>query len=377
MKGAIIIGGHVQGLGLVRILGRLGLDIIVMDTDNMNISRHSKYCSKFIKFDRNSFLDCLFEIGKAGKYIEYALIPTNDLYVGILSQNKEELSKLFVVAVDNWESIEKCYNKRITYQVAQSLEIPIAKTWTPDSIEELKQINIEFPCIIKPAVMHTFYSKMKKKVFLCKNEEELIQNYQTALTIIPKNEVIIQTVINSDSNGLYSACFLFDKTKSVQSFVGRRARQHPPDFGNATTFAQIVESDELLKRSIRILKEISYKGVCEVEYMYDNKKDDYMFLEINPRTWKWHSIAEKANINLLENYMLILDDKAPKVSKNEIKKVSFRHLTTDIPTKFQYFLKGIYKKQKKLPVKYAVFDIKDLKPFIFELIYLPFLIIKR
>ena len=152
------------------------------------------------------------------------------------------------------ESVEKFYNKRLTYQIATDLNIPIANTWAPNSLSELLNLEIEYPVINKPAVMHSFYSKLKK--FLCVIIAELITNYNLTLSVIPSNEVIIQSIIKG-SEHLYSACFLF--IKKIQSFVGRRARQHPPDFGNATTFAQIVDNDELLNISRKLLKKLNIK----------------------------------------------------------------------------------------------------------------------
>ena len=376
MKNVIIIGGHIQALGITRILGKLDFNITILDSTIFNLARHSKFCKKFIKFKKDNLLNKLFELGKTKEYQNSFVFPTNDFHVGILSKNKELLSKYFYIATDDWSSVEKFYNKRLTYQIATDLNIPIANTWAPNSLSELLNLEIEYPVIIKPAVMHSFYSKLKKKVFVCNNKAELIKNYNLTLSVIPSNEVIIQSIIKGGSEHLYSACFLFNKEKEIQSFVGRRARQHPPDFGNATTFAQIVDNDELLNISRKLLKEIKYKGICEVEYKFDEQTKQYKLLEINPRTWKWHSIAEKSNINILENYILLLQGKQKKVN-NKISKSSFRHILTDIPTLFLYKKLGIYKKYKSYPIQYAVWSKSDLRPMIFELIYLPYFLFKR
>tara|TARA_Y100001954_G_C15811781_1_gene605577 strand:+ start:704 stop:1834 length:1131 start_codon:yes stop_codon:yes gene_type:complete len=376
MKKVIIIGGHVQSLGITRILGKLDYKITIIDSTKYNLARHSRFCYNFIKFKNEKLLEKLLEIGQMKQYQNSFVFPTNDYHVEVLSKNKELLSKHFIVASDNWSSVEKCYNKRLTYQIAKDLNIPIAKTWMPNSLEELLNLEIEYPVIIKPAVMHSFYSKLKKKVFVCNNKNDLITNYNLSLSVIPSNEIIIQSIINGGSQHLYSACFLFDRGKEVQSFVGRRARQHPPDFGNATTFAQIVDNNELLNISRNLLKEIRYRGMCEVEFKFDKESKEFKLLEINPRTWKWHSIADKSKINLLENYILLLQGKQTKIN-TKITKASFRHLLTDIPTLFRYKKLGIYKKYKSYPIQYAVWSKSDLKPALFELIYLPYFLLKR
>lgn len=125
-----------------------------------------------------------------------------------------------------------------------------------------------------------------------------------------------------------------------------------------------------------MLKFIKYKGVCEVEYKYDPISAKYLLLEINPRTWKWHSIAESANINLLENYCNVLHNKEIK-NIGVVKKACFRHLLTDIPTKLQYIRKGLKISKPKYPIQYAVWCKSDIKPALYELLYLPYLIFER
>ena len=115
--------------------------------------------------------------------------------------------------------------------------------------------------------------------------------------------------------------------------------------------------------------------MCEVEFKFDKESKEFKLLEINPRTWKWHSIADKSKINLLENYILLLQGKQTKIN-TKITKASFRHLLTDIPTLFRYKKLGIYKKYKSYPIQYAVWSKSDLKPALFELIYLPYFFIK-
>jgi len=375
-KGVIIIGGHVQGLGIARILGKLKIPVVIMDATSLNLARHSKYCSSFVKYNKDNLYQSLLDLGKKGFFKDYIVFPTNDLHVGILSKNKEELSSYFTIASDDWEVVEKCYNKRETYTIAKEIGIPIANTWMPNSLQELERLEINYPVIIKPAVMYSFYEKLKKKVFVCNNKKELIENYQLAIDVIPPKEIIVQAIIEGGSQHLYSACFLRQKSGVIQSFVGRRARQHPPDFGNATTFAQIVQNDELVELSSQFLKHINYQGVCEVEYKYDESSKEYKLLEINPRTWKWHSIAEKANVNLLENYYNLLQNIPLKLGKT-IRNANFRHLLTDIPTVLKYKRLGIYSKHVSYPVKYAVWDKDDLKPAFYELLYLPSFILKR
>ncbi len=376
VPGVLIIGGHVQGLGIARIFGKNKIPVVLLDTTSVNLTRHSKYCQKCIKYKEGNLLETLLSLGNQKQYANWLLMPTNDKHVGILGDHKEELSKHFKVSTTNSKALSYFFNKRHTYKLASDLNIPIPTTLTADSWEELSKLNIVYPCIIKPAVMHTFYSQIKKKVFVCNNATELKQNYQRAIELIPKNEVIIQDIIPGNSEHQYSVCFMFDGEEPLVTLSARRARQHPPDFGNATTYAETVDIPELVVSAKKILKQINFTGVCEVEFKFDTRDNTYKFLEVNPRTWKWHTLAEKSDSPILMSLYHYMYDLEP-IIKNDQKNASFRHLITDIPTILKMKLSKINYPKTKKNIKYAVWDSNDLLPAFFEILYLPYFILKR
>jgi len=374
--GVIVIGGHVQGLGITRIYGKNNIPVLLLDDNKPNLTKHSKYCKEFIHYEKGKLLQTLMGLSKTEGYKNWMLVPTNDSGVEILSRNKKKLSTHFKVSTDNFDVLEHFFNKRLSYKLAPKLGIPIPKTWIGDSFEEISKMDLVYPCIIKPAVMHTFYSQFKTKVFVCNNLNEVEENYKKALTIIPFNEIIIQDIIPGNSSHQYSACFMFDGKKPLVTLTARRARQHPPDFGNATTYAETVDLPELVEYAIKLLSEVNFKGICEVEFKFDERDKTYKFLEVNPRSWKWHSIAEKSGSPVLMSLYHYIYGKEPIVKNNQ-NEATFRHLMTDIPTILNMKMKGIKVPKTKKNTKYAVWQANDIKPAIWEMLYLPYFILKR
>jgi D-aspartate ligase len=370
LPGVIILGGHVQALGISRAFGRLKIPVMVIDCRADNISRHSKYCTENHVVSNGKLLDFLNRLISENKFQNWVVFPTNDFHVQLLSQNKEGLEKHFKVSTDKWDSVRIFYNKSETYALAKKLEIPIANTYFPESEEQLRDIHPDFPCIIKPAVMHDFYRQVKKKVFVCKDPKELAENYRKACKIIPANEIIVQNIIIGPSRNQFSACFLFLDGKSYVSITACRMRQHPLDFGNATTYAEAVDEPLLLEYSEQILKAAKYNGLCEVEFKKDDTDGRFKFLEVNTRTWKWHAIAEKAGTPFLENYYrYLLGEKIEAVIG--FRKASFRHALTDIPMQLKLMLMGFgYAFRLKRPVVRAVWAWDDMKPYFWEKLYI-------
>lgn len=376
-KGVIVIGGHVQGLGIIRVFGQMGIPCVLLDDTPINIAKHSKYCKNFIRYKKNELIECLNSLIEENLYHDWLIIPTNDFQVKELSINKKIIEKHFKSSVGEWSFIEKCYNKKLTYSIAQDLSIDMPITYFPIDMEELKQTEIVFPCIIKPAIMHKFYQKTKKKVFLCNDKKELIANYKKAQTIIPADEIIVQEVIPGSEKQQYSACFHFEKDKSLVSILANRIRQHPLDFGNATTYAETCTNPNLVNQAIKLLNEIEYRGLCEVEFKKDLRDGKYKLLEINPRTWKWHYLASASNSPFLESlYEKTYHNR--HLVKNDWDEGRWQHLLTDIYVQFRLAIKGkkisSSKKGKKV---YAVYDRNDLKPFVFEKLAIFYLMFTR
>ncbi len=375
--GVIVLGGHIQGLNIIRVYGKNGIPTILLDSTRFNLGKYSKYCSKFYRYKNENILDILLEFGKKGEYRGWLILPTNDFHVKILSQNRDELNRYFIVSSDRWSVVEKCYNKIETYKIAQLVSVPFPNTIFPKDINELiSNSNIKYPCIIKPAVMHTFYSKFKKKVFLCRDKNELISNYILAIDVIPKSEIMVQDIIPGSSYNEYSSYFFYREGRVFNYMAVRRKRQHPADFGNAATFIESVEIEELRLQSEKLLKAINYSGICEVEFKYDSRDKKYKLLEINPRTWKSHVIAEEAGVPFLMSFYNKMVHNRDLITTTYRESYS-KHILLDtimIILNREYRADRFYDKKK---TKYYVWDRDDILPALFELIYFPINIFKR
>ena len=51
--------------------------------------------------------------------------------------------------------------------------------------------------------------------------------------------------------------------------MARRSRQHPMDFGRASTFVETLNVPQLEKIGTKFLRAIEYYGIAEIEYKQD------------------------------------------------------------------------------------------------------------
>jgi predicted ATP-grasp superfamily ATP-dependent carboligase len=204
--GVIVTGGDFQAIGVLRTLGRKGIPLILLDSEYC-IGRYSRFKKRFFKSpppsEKESYLNFLVELAEKEDIKGWIIIPNSDETVYILSKNKDILEKYYRVPTPSWEVIKNLHIKKNTYQVAAKNGIPTPKTYYPENLDELLDLNLPFPFVLKPSIRDNFYSKVKIKAFLVNNKDELIKAYQKLCSVIHHSEVLVQEFIPGGANQLY------------------------------------------------------------------------------------------------------------------------------------------------------------------------------
>lgn len=383
-SGAVITGGDFQGLGVIRCLGQNGVPVHVIDHE-FSIGRFSRYCTSFVPSphpaSEEEYVSFLINYGRRLGQRKCVLYANNDRIVGILSKHKSLLGEYYLIPTPDWDVIKYVYDKKNSYQLAESLGIPVPRTYYPQDEADLEEFSTSFPLIIKPATRDNFFDVFHKKAFLVRDMEQLRLTFQKVCELIDPSDVLIQEFIPVGPKHLYSFCPFFKAGKVVARIMARRSRQHPMDFGQATTFAETVHIPELEEMGTKFLERIGYYGLAEVEFMFDTRDQKYKFLEVNARVWGWHTLALGAGINL--PYMLYQDmvGQPPNIplSWSDAKWI---RLITDIPTVAGEIMKGRmsvkdYVSSLRGKMEFAVFSLRDPAPFFAEILMIPYLWLKR
>lgn len=279
--------------------------------------------------------------------------------------------KYYKIPTPCWDVIRNVYIKKNTYKVAEKYGISIPKIYDINSMEQLMRAELQYPLVFKPSISHRFYGETRIKAFRIDNKGEIIKKYLRMSDVIDSSEIIVQDFIPGGPKNLYSFCSFFKNGKVIQGIAGRRARQRPMDFGQASTYVELVDIPELSNISEKLLRLINYYGIAEVEFMYDPRDQRYKLLEVNPRVWAWHTLAIAAGVDL--PYFLYQDMICKEIAvPTSIRQVKWVRLIKDIPTAFSEIVKGNLKlsdyiasmKGKKVD---AVLSITDPLPFLAEI----------
>jgi len=294
----IIIGGHIQALGIARQAHRLGVEVILYLTERFSVARWSNTVDHIIYGSLDTLEDNIHNYRDKGTL----LLPTGDDALEFLNKRREKLEKDFVLGIPSSEIVNLFSDKRNTAQFAASNNIPHPQCFCPDSLDSLinHASNLTYPVVLKPSVMYTFHKQFGKKAFLCETPSELIKRASIINESYPIAQLIIQEFLCGGPQNLYShGVYAIDGIPKAW-ITANRIRQNPMDFGNSTTFAIACNIPEIEEISRHILATTKYTGLAEIEFMYNKTRKRYEMLEINTRAWKWHTLSEKAGFGFVE-----------------------------------------------------------------------------
>ncbi len=382
--GAVIIGGDYQGLGIARSLGRHGVPVFVVD-DERSIARVSRFVSGYQHVgdlrDPEENVRILHDVGRRHSLDGWVVYPTREETVAAIATHRNELAGMFRLPTPSWEAVRPAWDKRQTYERAERLGIPIPRCWFPRGPEDLGDVDLTEPVIAKPAIKEHFIYETRAKAWRVDSRSELEETYRRAAAIVGDGEVIIQELIPGGGEQQFAYCTFYKDGDAVAEMTVRRLRQHPSDFGRASTYVETIDEPELAKQSLRFLRDIDYYGLAELEYKLDPRDGLFKLLDVNARTWGYHSLGSAAGADF--PYLVYLDQVGEHVEPVRARPgVRWIRLATDLPNAARDMRAGRLRPGRYLRTlrgvdTEAVFALSDPLPGLYEVALLPYLAVKR
>lgn len=295
--GAVVIGGDYIALGVVRSLGRHGIPVWVMH-DGLHISAAaSRFALRRLPWpaDEAARLASLLELAARHFPSDWALYPTDDESAALVARNHEALSGSFRLTSPPWAVLQWAYDKRLTYALASRLGIDHPWTLYPQSRDEVADLECAFPAILKPAVKPQGNRFTRARAWRVDDRRQLLARYADACELVDPSSILIQELVAGGGEVQFSFAALCTEGQPLAWLVARRARQHPIDFGgHGSTFVETVDEPVIEEAARRLLAEIRYSGLVEVEFKRDSRSGRPKLLDINARMWGWHTLGRAA-----------------------------------------------------------------------------------
>jgi D-aspartate ligase len=289
----LVIGDDYRALGALRSLGRRGIEGWVVADRATGPAQFSRYCSGRLAWGTSRSEEraqALLEIAARPELSGAVAFPTEDRFAELVARNHEQLSQTLRLTVPPWAKLEHALDKGLAGVAAQAAGVDIPRTWRVAGASELEGLALDFPVVLKPATREDV-DKRIPKAWRADDRPELVRRFAEASRFIAPADVLIQELIPGGGESQFSYAALMREGQPVAELVARRTRQYPIDFGNSSTYVEVVDEPQVAAGARRVLAQLGWTGLVEVEFKRDARDGRYALLDINPRLWTWHPLG--------------------------------------------------------------------------------------
>jgi len=377
MKPAIVLSGHTMALGVVRALGSMGVPVIMVHYDDKDMGHVSRYIKDSIiaphpERQEAQFINMLVEC--AERFEGGVLFPVSDETVVAVARHKNRLSQHYIIACPEWDIVSQYIDKKYTYALAEENGVPAPKTIVPHSIEDVISYSqtVDFPCLVKPSQSHLFYAHFKCKMFPVDNAEQMISIYQQAADA--GLEVMLQEIIPGDDADVVNYNAYFDDGNPLVEFTSEHIRNAPPWWGSPRV-ALSKSIPEVIEPGRKILKAMGFYGYACTEFKKDTRDGVYKLMEVNGRHNLSTLLAVRCGINFpWLQYKHLVENEQP-MSSDFKSGIYWIDITRDVGYSLKHWRQERYSIRQYLrpyfnPHVFAIFDLKDIRPFIKRCLFL-------
>lgn len=369
---AIVLGGGINGLGIVRNLGRNGVDVYCV-SDKVDEAMYSRYCTRHFVFphiqENKTILKSFLNRIQKG-LADFAIVfPTTDLFSLHLSQMSEDLEDNYHVLLPKPETVETLVNKRKFYHSISNHRLPHPATFFPESVKDAIEIGktLKYPIFMKPSISQIFGRRYGKKGFMAYSANELIRYYRQVSKY--QIDLVFQEVIPGSADRMYGIAGYFDKSCHPKALFGyHKLRSWPPMFGIGSLIESIAlpEIAEIKGIAESYLHHIGYCGIMDAEFKRDPRDGVFKFIEINARSWVQNSLPTKCGINIILKAYLDSIGESVRYSEDYETGVKWINSLDDLRSSIRTSHVGL--RDKLITLKgirdCAFFSIDDIVPWI-------------
>jgi D-aspartate ligase len=381
------MGANYRALGVVRSLGRHGICAWVLKETDEILAALSRYTRRSFEWpagaDREK-IEFLLNLVRQHDVKGWLLVPTDDEGARLIAQYHDILGEHFNLTTPPWDVLRWAYDKRLTYTLSRKVNVDSPWTACPVSRKELAALHCQFPAIIKPAYKPHLNRLTAAKAWRVSDRATLLAAYDEACKLLDPAILMIQELIPGSGDSQLSYAALVKDGQPLASVIARRLRQIPMDFGRFSTYVETTDEPAIVEPACRLLSEIRFTGIVEVEFKRDPRDGLYKLLDINPRIWGWHTLCASVGVDF--SYLLWLmvrGERVPSVPPaSSLAGVGWTRFAADLPMAIGQMLRGhlgirSYLRSLRRVREDAIFALDDPVPAFLDLPHMAYKMGKR
>jgi len=303
----IVFGGHVTALGVVRCLGRCGIDAFVVSTSGDYAGR-SRWSGQLAGAPPESV-----DPGPLAAFLESLpleralLLPCSDIWLEAVAALPGTLRERFPAPIAPLETLLHFLDKARFAALVEHLDVPHPPTAVLREGEEvaLERFDLDAPdrhFFLKPTDSQHFVQRFGVKAFAVQGRADATARLAKIWRSGVESMLVQEYIPGAASSHYFVDGFRGADGRTLGRLARRRIRMFPRDFGNSTYHAT-VSLDELgaaPDHLERMLDHVGFRGIFSAEFKRDDRDGELKILEVNVRPWWFVEFAAIAGVNVCE-----------------------------------------------------------------------------
>lgn len=216
------------------------------------------------------------------------------------------------------DSVALALSKPRTLALASRLGVPVPRTLSCQSFEELRESELVYPCVVKGSL-----EAGKNVVGYAHRWEEMVTLVRRFLKDPSQKGIwpVVQEYVSGVGLGFFA---FYQKGRLKRFYMHQRVREFPVT-GGASTAAKTLFHAQGFEYGRRLLDALEWNGVAMVEFKHQPETDRLTLMEINPKFWGSTELGLCAGVNFGE--ILVRAYSGESISENlspeSYQKISF------------------------------------------------------
>lgn len=294
---AIVVGGGVNALGVVRSLGVAGVPVWVLDDNDRSSAMRSRFAHprRVRALEGEAFMRDLNALASelAGPAVVYL---TEEKTVVAVSAMRDQLAPSLRLRLPSHERLLALMHKEGFQRLAEELKLPVPPAVRLTSSADLPKLErLRFPCVFKPSEKNYEYGARFKKAYKVSSAQEVAGLYAQIEPVMP--DMVVQEWIEGHDSDIYFCLqYLNADGVPVMSFPGRKIRSWPPRIGGtASCTAAWADESELAEMTAAFFRAVGFSGMGSMEFKRDAR--DGLFYMVEPTVARTDFQEEVATVN--------------------------------------------------------------------------------
>jgi predicted ATP-grasp superfamily ATP-dependent carboligase len=308
-----VLGLGINGLAVVRALGRAGVPVIGVWSDRKESGRRSRYCRAVRIAEHRPPQRLVALLRASGATADRpALFPTTDADAALINEEQDMLAPHFRFHTAPRDVFARLASKLGIIGLLREHNVDAPASLHFDRLEEFEGSRAKLPARVLVKPVETFRrvlpGRAKNELFL--DGGSLYAYVRSFADHLP--DMVFQEVVPSGDGQIYVCTVLLDANgQVVLRYTGRKIRQYKPDYG-VTSFGVSEWNEEIAGISTRFLQAIGFRGLCTLEFARHRDTGRYLLLEANPRSYYHNGLCADCGVNFpLAEYALLVGDRPP------------------------------------------------------------------